>query len=213
MQLVEGWRDIQADPRKMAHAKRVINSAGTYDPKAGQMVKYLAEFVGLSCAPDMLALRVFPNGKEISESFAAYDAARYRLQQFRLSDPRVTVVCVGDGRSPRTGATFALRSAWNVYSVDPMLKGGTRRWEAIRRLTIVPERIEAFSIEAERVILVAVHSHANLANSVAAIRAREIAVIAIPCCVRMHLKHEPDLQYEDKGIISPCRTVKIWNRA
>lgn len=208
--LVDGWREIQGDPRKMRHTKRVINSVSTYNREAGQMVKYLAEFVGLRCAPDMLAMRLFPNGKEISESLAAYEAVRYRLQEFALDDPSVAVVAVGDGMTPRTAATFALRSKWTCYSVDPLSRGGIKRWAAIERLHVFAKRIEDVRIEAERAIVVAVHSHAKLPRSLASIKARQIAVVAIPCCVPMALSMEPDIVYEDKGIISACRTVKVW---
>lgn len=208
--LVTGWPDIQADPQRAAHSRRILRGVEKYNTDAGAMVKYLAEFVTLSCAPDMLALRLFPNGKEISESFGAYDAVRYRLQQFRLDDPGVTVVCVGDGRTPRTAATFALRSKWTCISVDPMLKGGTRRWSAIKRLHLVAKRIQDVCFKADRVILVAVHSHADLTESVAAIRAKELAIVAMPCCVRMELPKAPDLKYDEKGVISPCRSVSIW---
>lgn len=207
----DGWEDIQACPQRAAHARKLIADVGAFNPDAAAMVKYLAEFIMLTAAPDMLAMRLFPNAKEISESFAAYDAVRYRLPQFSLSDPDVTIVAVGDGRTPRTAATFALRSKWNCYSVDPESKGGTRRWAAIRRLTVIPKRIEHVRITARRVIVVAVHSHANLKASVAAISADEIAVVAMPCCVPMKLDREPDREYQDKGIISACRTIKIWN--
>lgn len=208
--LVNGWSGIQSDDRHLRHTKRVLRSVEKYNPDAAKLMKYLAEFVTLHCAPDLLALRVFPNGKEISESFGAYDAVRYRLQQFALNDPSVTVIAVGDGKTPRTAATFAMRSRWQCYSVDPRLKGGVRRWEAIDRLTVVPKHIEDVRIHAERAIVVAVHSHANLLNSVAAVEAKEIAVVAMPCCVRMELDRPPDLEYEEKGVISPCRTVRIW---
>jgi hypothetical protein len=210
--IVEGWRDIQGEPRRMAHAKSIVNSVARYNPEAAKLVKYLGEMVTLACGPDLLAQRVFPNAKEISESFAAFDAVRNRMLQFDLSDPTITAVCVGDGVTPRTGATFAFRTRWQVYSVDPKLRGGTQRWRAIQRLTILADQIERVRIKGDRVILVAVHSHARLPESVASIAAREIAVVAIPCCVPQRLSVEPDVEYEDKAIISPCRTVRIWHR-
>lgn len=207
---IDGWKSIQAEPRRMAHTKRVLGSVVKHNPDAAKMLKYLVEFVTLACAPDMLAMRVFPNGKEISESFGAYDAVRYRLPQYALGDKDVTVVCVGDGRTPRTAATFALRSAWNCYSVDPMLKGGTQRWKAIERLTVINKRIQDVRIAAARVIVVAVHSHANLKQSVAQIDADEVSVVAMACCVPMALDRAPDLTYDERGVISPCRTIQIW---
>lgn len=210
--LVEGWAELQSDVRQMKNALSVMNSTGIPDALGGQaMMRYLMEFVTLSCAPDLLAMRVFPNGKEISESFGAFSAVRWRLPEFDLKDPSVNVVCVADGCTPRTGATFALRSNWQVYSVDPLMKGGTRRWSAIRRLTTVATKIEDFSLEADNIIVVAVHSHANLKASIANLKAKRMAVVAIPCCVNLDLDVKPTRVYQDKGIISPCRTVKIWS--
>jgi hypothetical protein len=208
--IVEGWKDIQANPRHLAHGSKVINGVAHYNKDAANLVKYLGEFIGMSCAPDMLALRLFPNAKEISESFGAYDAVRYRLQEFKLNDPSVTVIAVGDGNTPRTAATFAFRSKWTCFSVDPNLKGGTLRWSAVKRLHVLPQRIEDVHIEADQAIIVAVHSHAKLPAAVASVKANRLAVVSIPCCQPQRLELEPDIQYQDKHIISPERTVKIW---
>ena len=131
--------------------------------------RYLDEFVGLTCAPDLLALRVFPNAKEITESMAAYHAVRSHLwRTFKPGDSSVTLVAVGDGCTPRTAALFAMRTAWTCHSVDPRLRATD--W-AVRRLTCWPNKIEDVARVAERAIIVAVHSHADLHASIAAVRA------------------------------------------
>lgn len=213
-ELRAGWEQICADPRRAQDATRLMRRCvGRYSTEAALMTQYLGELVTLQCAPDMLALRLFPNGKEVTESFAAYDAVRYRLPQFELRDPGIVVVAVGDGTTPRTAATFALRSAWTCHSVDPRLKGGTKRWEPIRRLTIHARRIEECSFDADRAIVVAVHSHAPLRAAVDAVRAREVAVVAMPCCVKQDLDRAPDLEYVNRAVISPCRTILVWRNA
>jgi hypothetical protein len=209
-----GWTDVQGCEATARHAQKLLRSnLDNWSPAAAQMVKYLSEFISLRCAPDMLNLRLFPNGKEISESFGAYDAVRYRMPQFKLNDPSVTLIAVGDGNTPRTAATFAMRSAWTCHSVDPNLKGGSVRWSDIKRLTIHAKRIEDVHFEAERAVIVAVHSHAWLPNAVAAVDAAEVGVVAMPCCVRQDLPVEPDREYHEKGVISPCRYVRIWHNA
>lgn len=207
--LANGWHDVQDNPRRAARAKKLLR-VGRWNKDAALMVKYLSDFVLLRAAPDMLALGLFPNGKEISESFGAFDAVRNRLKEFPLDDPNVTAVCVGDGATPRTGATFALRSSWQAISVDPVLRGGSVRWEAINRLTVMADRIQNVRIQARRVVLVLVHAHVKIADCLPSIDAEEIAVVAMPCCVHLDLPTAPDVQYEDMAIISPCRTVKIW---
>ncbi len=209
--LVKDWRDVATDARKAAHARRLLNTSERWIPGAARLLKYISEFITLTCAPDLVAMRLFPNAKEITESFGAYNAVRYRLPEWKLSDPEVTMVAVGDGSTPRTAATFAMRSAWSCFSVDPNLKGGRLRWEAIDRLTVLQSRVEDVAIHSPRVILVAVHSHVTLSRALKAIAADEIAVVAMPCCVPQYIPgQEPDIEYDDPAVMSACRRIKIW---
>lgn len=211
-QILNDFSDVQTDPALMRHANKVINGVTNYSKEAALYIRYIGEFISLDCAPDMLSMRLFPNAKEISESFGAFHAVHTRLHpDWHLGDPDIHMVAVGDGRTPRTAATFAFRSNWQCHSVDPILKGGVARWMNIKRLTLHPQKVEEFHLEADRVIIVAVHSHATLKASLTAIHARELAVVAMPCCVPLALKGiPPDMEYQDKSIISPHRTIKIW---
>lgn len=189
------------------------------------MSRYLNDLVRSPCGADLLALGLFPNQKEVTESFAAYHAVRTHLRDFALSDPTVTLVAVGDGHTPRTAATFALRSAWRCISVDPNLKETgrhgvrgrptSRHWRTVDRLTVHAKRIEDVSIHCDGpAVIVAVHSHAQLPGAVAAVRAPRVAVVAIPCCVRQELRGQaPDIDYRDGGILSPENRVLVWRDA
>ena len=73
--------------------------------------KYLNSLVNLRCGPDMLLLRLFPNAKEVTESFGAYEAVAKHLRDFPRKDPNIRLVVVGDGHTPRTAATFAFSAA------------------------------------------------------------------------------------------------------
>lgn len=175
--------------------------------------RYFSQFMKLKCAPDLLVRKIFPNSKEITESFGAYNAVKY-LPHLQLNDPSTVVVCVGDGRSPRTAATFAFRSAWKCISVDPNL--ADRDWK-IDRLQCVKKRIEDTRIEApDNLLVVAVHSHAFLSDALKSMSAPRISVIAIPCCVPQVIytirgKLRPDRKYRDMGILSPKNEVLIWD--
>ena len=83
---------------------------GEYMP----LFRYINELVGCSCSPDLLALKIFPNAKELTESAAAYNAVRHRLKQYDLKDPTVSVVCVGDGCTPRTASMFCVSFSMDV---------------------------------------------------------------------------------------------------
>ena len=173
-------------------------------------MSYMNEFIRLKCASDMLRFGLFPNAKEISESFGAYNAVRQHLRHLDRGDPRVTMIAVGDGRTPRTAATFALRSAWQCHSVDPVLRPGGGH--DIDRLTLQRTRAENATVVATGpVVIVAVHSHAVLPAAVAMIRGPcTVDVVAIPCCVPQKLEQEPDVTYTDQNILSPARRVLVW---
>ena len=171
---------------------------------------YLDELTRLKCAPDMLKTRLFPNAKEVTESFGAYNAARTHLQDVApLGSPNVTCICVGDGFTPRTAATFAFRTAWQCVSIDPKLRP---RGYSIDRLRVIPKRVEdVLLVTSNPVVIVAVHSHVSLPESLACVPAAPIVgVIAIPCCVPLELERPPDIEYADPNIWSPKRTVRIW---
>lgn len=191
------------------------------------MSRYIDEFVRDSRAPDMLRWKLFPNAKEITESFSAYAIVRDVLG-LNLSDPTIAVLCVGDGRVPRTAATFALRSAWTCFSVDPAMKV---RWGASfgRSTTIIPrvhayrakvldvsgwypdeQHIRAFS----QCVVVAVHSHASLraSISVGSVLSSKVAAVAMPCCFRNDVD-DANHEIDDPNVLSPHRRVYVWHNA
>lgn len=178
-------------------------------------MKYLDEFVRCPRASDLLALKLFPNAKEITESFAAYTAVRAHLD-VDLGDPKVAVLCVGDGHVPRTAAVFAFRSAWTCFSVDPAMR--PRKWPVDRLRTYrgrVPGWIPAHGVPTyRRAIVVAVHSHASLRASVYAglLLAPRVSAVSIPCCFRDDI-NGADVVYEDAEILSPHRKVSVWSDA
>lgn len=172
--------------------------------------RYAFELCGLKCAPALIPL--FPNFKEVSESFAAFAAVRLHLPELKPRDTDVTVIAVGDGSTPRTGATFALRTAWRAVSIDLNISS-RRTWRNIARLEVDPRRVEETHTVGKRVVIVAVHSHASLEAAVRAVTAESLAVVAMPCCVPQTLSAPPDVTYEDMSCLSPARSVLIWRHA
>ena len=75
-----------------------------------RVFRHIDELIGCACFPDLLERKFFPNGKEITESAAAYHYVRWHLPRFALRDPDIAMVSVGDGHTPRTAAMFAFRS-------------------------------------------------------------------------------------------------------
>jgi hypothetical protein len=166
---------------------------------------YINRFISLRCSVDMLQLGLFPNAKEITESFAALEAVNHLPYDWK--DPDVHVICVGDGLTPRTAATFAFMTKWTCISVDPLLKG---KWE-IDRLTAHPNKIEDMCCSTNKpTIVVCVHSHASLQSCMQSIHSPYISIVAIPCCQPLYLNQQPDMEYVDGDMWSPQNTVKIW---
>jgi len=182
--------------------------------------RHTDEFLGLRCAADLLAMGLFPNGKEVSESMAAYHAVRRHISElpgFSLDDPSVNVVCVGDGHQPRTGALFAMRSAWMVYSVDPVLRhensgeSTTIKRIVVRRLSVHPIKIEdcTFDFRGKKLIVVSVHSHASNQSVLRGVKFDTLHSVSIPCCVHQPPVSTKFLQFTDEAIWSPKNEITI----
>lgn len=178
--------------------------------KIRPLLKYINDLMACKCFPDLLEANIFPNTKELTESMAPFHFCRWHLQdRFPLGDRSVSLFSVGDGRTPRTAALFAYRTAWTCYSIDPNLN--TLRSYRTKRLVLVKKRIEDFKITVDKAVIVAVHSHAPPDVAVKHIRANDRVVIAIPCCVPQEIPgYPPDIEYQDRAIWSEKNTVRIW---
>jgi len=185
-----------------------------YTVALGAIIRHINDLLESVCLLDLLNPRrkLFPKGhvgKELTESCAAYNAVRRCLRRFALSDPKVTVVCVGDGSTPRTAAMFAFRSKWQAVSVDPELR--SRNW-GVNRLCCMHTVIEDVKLRYNKVIVVGVHSHASLARTLDHVKGKDRAVVWIPCCKRVDIETPPTLEYVDPGIWSPKNRVMVWER-
>ena len=181
--------------------------------------RYFDQFLRMRCREELSANEVFPNAKELTESFAAVDAALHKLDL----DPRdadMAAVIVGDGSTPRTAATLALRSSWRVLSVDPTL-----RLDKVRSWPRPVDRLDARAVLIEDLddrlegpyVVVAVHAHVETARAIRSVErcgAEVVGAVALPCCGWIH--DAPSLavvaDYEDWGIWSPERRVIAWRR-
>jgi len=170
--------------------------------------RYFDELCSLTCAGDLL--RFFPNAKEITESFACFNAVRKTLGPASFAESWTCLV-PGDGTAPRTGALFALRTRWNVVSVDPLMKLRWVLWRHhIDRLTARKLHVEALApIVANRVIIVSCHSHASLKNAVQRVNAERCDVISLPCCVPDDIG-SPTRTWLDKSCWSPENRINAY---
>ncbi|MES1911196.1 MAG: hypothetical protein MHM6MM_003673 [Cercozoa sp. M6MM] len=165
--------DDQGDHTAEAPAKTVVsNDHGSFESSA--QVRYLAEFLSMRSAADMLDFALFPDSKEITECFAVYNAIRRHLKDIVSSqDSNVTCVVIGDGSSPRCAGLMCFRTRWHrVISVDPQMRiedAQARRWATIRNLEMHRAKIEDCHVQcaaAERIVIIAIHAHVCFAFSV-----------------------------------------------
>lgn len=162
----------------------------------------------------MAERRLFPDGKEVTESFGAYWGVVHHILNYemkKLGDPTINLISVGDGSTPRTAATFAFRSRWNCISIDPLLK--KTEWK-IDRLTCYKSMVEDLDLKFGdgKTIIVCVHSHASLKECLKHIKSSNRDLLAIPCCVSYKHDRYPDIEYYDLNIWSPKNLVKIWRK-
>ena len=172
-------------------------------------LEYLDQFLQLKCAPDLLAMGLFPNSKEITESFACWTAVRQHIlprlaPSTSKTDRQNAIIVVGDGMTPRTGAlcAFLSKSQWQCFSIDPILaydsyadmKFIPRRclttaehceeWKTVQCLRMARAKIQTVSIECRRAIIIMMHAHVSIDDAVAAVDASEgiVGLVTCPCC-------------------------------
>ena len=186
--------------------------------------RYTDELLTLRCAPALLQLQLFPNAKELTESFACFNAARAHLAEaFRPDDPSVLLLAIGDGLTPRTAALFAFRTSWRCVAVDPLMRAPESWGERIERLTAHRATVAA-AAEAEpgggfvapRVLLVLPHAHVGLAGCLRLVRWQvALGAVVLPCCdwygtISTAGCGAPMHEAEDPAIVSPHRLVRVW---
>lgn len=187
-------------------------------PKYNARLKHINRFLSLRCAADLLIAGFVPNAKEVSESMAAVAAVETYLCHGRLTarNENTAVVCVGDGKTPRTASLFAFMTKWQCYSVDPSMEHihGVAEFNGIRteRLHIIGRKIQDSNLYLsgfENVIVVSVHSHATNKNVLDGIAFIEADFVAIPCCVAQPPLSSTYHRYVDHAIWSPHNEVII----
>lgn len=185
--------------------------------ESGGTSKYLSELLTLDCGPELLRLRLYPDAKELTESFAAFHAVRKHLGSiFKPEDSTVTLICVGDGSVPRTATLFAFRTKWKCFSVDPQMRNPGECWGGVKRLEALNAKIEDCSFSGQKMVVVCVHAHVGLAECLAVSDYSEaLGIVAMPCCnfysrLQLSDQQSPVAEYYDSGVVSPHRLVRVY---
>lgn len=171
--------------------------------------RYVDHAIQSKCFPDLLMMGMFPNTKEVTESWGMFEATKH-LDGFEWNNPHVTCFVVGDGRKPRTGATLAMRTSWNIVSIDPDLVNTTF---PVDRLSLFRRKVEEFTTEfhSSPILVMLPHSHAKIADCLERIKGTKRAVITMDCCINNQIvENKPDVEYVDYNVWSPMNTVRVW---
>ncbi len=173
---------------------------------------YINSFVTSLCAPDLLLNKLFPNGKEVTETWAMFEATRHLGPGYEWNNPNVLVYVIGDGVVPRTAAMFAFRTKWIAKSVDPAMRPVSYE---IQRLNIHRIKVEDFESTADwgdrPILIVLPHSHAKIKHCLEKIESTNRAVISMDCCVNQIIPGKaPDVEYEDDNVWSKKNIIRVW---
>lgn len=180
-------------------------------------LRYVDRFIRSNSALDILQLGVFPDAKEITESFAAVNAVERKLGLSKALMKRLNpyILVVGDGVTPRTGVLMAFHTPYEVISIDPAMR--SNHYPSVQRLDVHRVSLGDFTYDFDRpVIIVAVHSHvpaSELLDFHAKVGDKLMVVIENPCCTPGAFPAAfgpPDYEYTDWGIHSPKREMRIW---
>lgn len=174
---------------------------------------YIHKFFASNSSADLLANNLFPNAKELTESWGALEAVDKHIIPLGISrnSEYVDVFAIGDGYRPRTAALFSFHTKWNSYSIDPLL---VIKNYTIKRLTLIKEKIEKLPdfYSTDRVaIIVLVHSHADIKICWEKIDYQNKFLVTIPCCYKKELTGVNLItEYNDESILSKENKVRIY---
>ena len=182
--------------------------------------KYLNRFFGLNSIEELSKNKLFPNIKEITESMSfiyLFEKYLYKWDKTLYKNPDVTVIVVGDGKTPRTAALINFLTPFKTISIDPLLDD-SKDWNYIKNLTTYKGTFEDWIEKVYRpslyfgkrpIIILYPHSHApiSLAEKV---NSDKRWIVKLECCTKDKLS-TPCFVFEDEHIMSPKNTMYIWN--
>ena len=133
-------------------------------PKNWGYSNHLDRVFSLKCFEDFVRLRVFPDAKDISESYGALQAAlrdgvgngSSKSAKVAEKQAGVVMISIGDGATPRTATLAAFLTRWHTVSVDPMMRpewrstaaGQEGRARGVNRLSAFAAKFEDFMVNA-----------------------------------------------------------------
>lgn len=185
--------------------------------------RYVNRFIALNSLEEFGRYGLFPNVKEVTESFGMYYAVTHKIMpnepDIEQGKRNVRIYVVGDGVTPRTAAVFAFMTKWECISIDPQMRD--RDYSGIRRLKVYRKKIEDYIPytplqeihnlwpDDKYHIIIMPHSHADIQPTWDILQNDRTWLITMPCCVH-HKLDLPCIEYRDKFVGSPKNHIKIY---
>ena len=211
-------------------SKKDRSRSSEREEKSAFHLRYLNEFLRRRCSVDLLRLNLFPDAKEVSESFGMWEAVfrHVKINEMKSLDGDAIIV-VGDGMTPRTGVVckFMSQGPWTCYSIDPIMRldegnqsddpdDPSYSFGNVEGVRILRGMIENYRIRCGKAIIVMMHCHVTLSKVLESIDAESIeGVVCCPCCnwsesQRVFRGREADVIYEDTNIFTKKNEVRVW---
>ena len=181
--------------------------------------KYVNRFFSLNSAEDMMKNKLFPNVKEVTESMSfiyLFEQKLYSWDESLYKNKDVTVIVVGDGKTPRTAAMINFLTPYKTISIDPELDT-SKDWGYIKNLTLYKGKFEDWIEEVYKrsiyfgskpIIILYPHSHARI-DLTKRVHSTKKWVIKLECCTSDKLEFE-HYCFKDEYIMSPKNSFYIW---
>lgn len=170
----------------------------------------------------------FQSAKDYSEVYGTVKALQRYVGKNGLSHAfrsACNIYVIGDGADPQCGYMLArLFTRSTVYSIDPRLRSqyisdapNWRKSKLAPNQIIIKLRVEDFVIPTNHVelsIIVGVHNHGPIQGLHEELLnySDRIVTVSLPCCTTdANLSEEPTQTIDDNLILSPKRTIYIWD--
>lgn len=158
---------------------------------------YLNSFLGLNCAPDLLAKapKKAWNVKEVSEAMMIRNYIMNNHLE-KLSNRRIAVLDVGCGKAALLSLLLAHTTPWNIFAIDPRIK---RAYSNVSRLTtshctlehflFYPENIAHLSLY-DHVFGIFLHAHVKCTRLIDELEESRVpyTIIGVPCCEKLGIE-------------------------
>lgn len=188
--------------------------------------KYINRYLSLHSSEEMQGLKLFPNLKEIQETFSLYENIFNIItpldNNINKDNEKIIAFVIGDGVSPRTAGFFSFLTKWSTVSIDPNMRV-EQYLNKIRRCTVVKSTGEDFIKEDinkyldyfDYYFIILPHSHMrNVHIFYNVLKDKKVWITNMPCCYPNQCYYLPIntwLTIKDNNVDSDKNIIHFYN--